>query len=367
MSLENWRGRLGGKYGVRAVQVFGNWLGWLGVNGGSFEGFSADELVTFQRGAVGEDKFKILDLVQRWASKDEGLRVSTKRYYYTVIRSFFLHNRAELPRDRSFRLRSSVPPSVGVLSLEDFKILLSSCNLMYRAVFLCMFQGGMGVGEWSHWNRTGWDSLEAQLFGGRNPVKVDLPGRKMNRNIKPFYTMLGGDAVKALRDWLPDRPPGAKTIFVNQWGRPLTEIGMRRYWDRHMQRLGLVKPVSSKETGRKPGSIRHGRNLHELRGLFRTRWQKSGRAPEVAEFMMGHEIDPLGYNKAMQDESYVRYECKQASSWLNILSQEPDKIPRDEVLEQQEEQDKRMAEMEEQLRQTTQTLEKILDKVLLAE
>lgn len=49
--------------------------------------------------------------------------------------------------------------------------------------------------------------------------------------------------------------------------------------------------------------------------------------------------------------AYTGFEYIQASSWLNVLSKEPEKVLRDKVLKQQEEQDKRMAEMEEQLRQ----------------
>jgi hypothetical protein len=38
---------------------------------------------------------------------------------------------------------------------------------------------------------------------------------------------------------------------------------------------------------------------------------------------MGHNVDPLEYNKAFRDEQYTRNLYNEASSWLNILSEDP--------------------------------------------
>jgi hypothetical protein len=73
----------------------------------------------------------------------------------------------------------------------------------------------------------------------------------------------------------------------------------------------------------KEKSRRYGKNLHELRDLFRTQWEKSGSSPVGAEFCMGHTVDPLGYNKAYRDEAYTRNLYNKTSSWLNILSEDP--------------------------------------------
>lgn len=60
---------------------------------------------------------------------------------------------------------------------------------------------------------------------------------------------------------------------------------------------------------------------------------------------MGHDIDPLGYDKAMRDESYVRNEYRKAEPWLNFRSQDPQLIPIDQyenVLRQNDELEKKV-------------------------
>ena len=50
---------------------------------------------------------------------------------------------------------------------------------------------------------------------------------------------------------------------------------------RRLKRLGLI-------IGKRGKSARYGKNLHEIRDLFRTRWEKSGASGAAAEFFKGH-------------------------------------------------------------------------------
>ena len=77
--------------------------------------------------------------------------------------------------------------------------------------------------------------------------------------------------------------------------------------------------------------VRYGKNLHELRDLFRTRWEKSGARGAAAEFFMGHVVDPLDYNKAYRDEAFARAQYLEAEPWLNVVSEEPSKVDVGEV------------------------------------
>jgi len=285
------------------------------VNGGEFSELDPDGLISHQMDFGG---FGILDLVQEFVSEIPG-RAGSKRVVYSALKSFFMHNRVPLPQDPSFTVRGDLPMVTGGVSVEEFKFALSGCNELYQAVYLCMFQGAMGLGELVYWSDHGWEDLRDQLRLDVNPIKISLPGRKKGRNIRPYYTFIGHDAVEALERWFKVRPLGAKTIFTNQFDDPLTQDAIHRYWTDHLKKIGIIKvpDVVSPRT-------RYGKNPHELRDLFRTRWQKSGRAPEVAEFFMGHVIDPLGYNKAMSDENYTRREYRQASKWLNVISESPD-------------------------------------------
>ena len=296
-------------------------MDWVDVDG-QYKGIGPDGLVEVQREMGG---YVVLDLVQGYVNS-LNRRESTKRWAYSVLRSFFLHNRAALPQDSSFRIRGDRPKVVGGVSVEELRFILSGCNEMYHAVFLCMFQGGMGIGELVYWSDHGLASLKTQLREDAVPLRVDLPGRKKSKYIRPFYTFIGSNAVDAVRRWMKIRPPEAETIFVNQYGDPLTTGSIQRYWKDHCFKSGVVEKPEKRDI-----RTRYGKNPHELRDLFRTRWQKSGRAPEVAEFFMGHNIDPLGYNKAMSDKNYTRNEYRQASKWLNIISEDPEHIHIDEV------------------------------------
>ena len=70
--------------------------------------------------------------------------------------------------------------------------------------------------------------------------------------------------------------------------------------------------------GKTRGQFDTVRTFHEMRDVFKTRFHKSGADPVVAEFCIGHEVDPLGYNKAMSNVSYVSREYRKAEPWLNI-------------------------------------------------
>ena len=65
--------------------------------------------------------------------------------------------------------------------------------------------------------------------------------------------------------------------------------------------------------------------------MFRTRWEKSPAKAVSAEYLMGHAVDPLEYNKAFRDPSYVVSEYMRAERWLNIISDDPEVVPRAEL------------------------------------
>ena len=327
-----------------------------------------DDLITIQTSLSESDKYSLLDKVQTWVSSHRG-RQGTKRVRYSQMRSFFAHNRAALPDDPGYTPRSEVPAVVGELSAEEIKQVLLSSNKLYRAIFLSMFQGALDLEMFSYWNRTGWVELRDQLTQNMDPVKISLPGRKLNRNIKPYYTFITTDAIKALRDYLPKQLPREREfIFINQAGPGVSKIAIRNYFRRHLKQLGIVQGYA---TGDKHIQVRYGKNPHEMRDTFRSLWEKSPASGTVSEYLMGHTIDPLGYNKSYTDEAFYRNEYIKASKFLNLLSRsdpyglvegsEVDKLQRDndELRRQLENQNKDMrAELAELRRLVTEELKK---------
>ena len=74
--------------------------------------------------------------------------------------------------------------------------------------------------------------------------------------------------------------------------------------------------------------VRYGISPHELRDLFRSEWELSSAKSVCAEFFMGHKIDPNMYNKIMKlHPDWAEEQYALAEPYLNILSEDPRKIP----------------------------------------
>jgi len=314
-SVENWLSRLAKTSARNNGYIFRAWIDWMPEHGGAFKGMTPDELIQFQKEADNSHRYEILDVLQRYVNSLEGMRQSSKTKAYSVVRSFFSHNRAELPRDPTFIIRSDVEKVRGTLTVEEIRDMVLSSSTLYRAIFLSIFQSGMGLEEFSHWNTHGLQSLREQLRGDPEIVRVDLPGRKIRKNKDPYFSFIGLDAINAIRDYLRIRPEGGDAIFLSQFRGPVSSKSATVYWGRHLVKLGLIVP-----TPEKGGAARYGKNMHEIRDVFRSQWEKSPAKASVAEFIMGHVVDPLEYNKAHRDEAWTREQYTLALPMLQIMS-----------------------------------------------
>lgn len=328
--VQTWLSRVSPSTATNYQSWWNAWSKWLRVNGGEFKDMTPAELLKYQKNCSNGERYKILDVAQRYILSLQGRRASTKRNYYRMVRSFFSHNRAELPRDKNFKIKSEVPRVRGRLSIENVRDIALRSNSLYRAAILCMFQGALGLSEIEYWSKHGLADLKSQLKKNREIIKIHLPGRKRNRNEKPYITYIGGDAVDALKKYMTRRPNIGDDIFINQTGKPLKRITFWHYWRRNLESMGLIekelvkkmKMVDGEEVEVEEGvtSSRYGYNPHEMRDLFRSQWEKSGASGSVAEYSMGHVVDALGYNKAAEDEAWAEGQYRKAEPWLNIIS-----------------------------------------------
>ncbi len=215
----------------------------------------------------------------------------------------------------------------------------------------------MGLTEIMHWSEHGLESLRAQLRAGVRFVKVDLPGRKKARNVRPYFTFLGRDAQEALSQWLAIRPDvDHPHIFINQFNRPTEGRRVQQYWTRKMKALGIVTQMGSSK------SNRYGKNPHEMRDVFRSRWELSPAKGAAAEFFLGHIVDPLEYNKAYRDPDNAMGQYLQAEPYLNIMSQDPTVVPRVQ-LDQVRDDQASMAETVAGFVEVTEALRKRIDEL----
>lgn len=314
--VEHWMGRLSPDNRRKNVYVIRKWMGWVRENGGRFRDYTPDDLIRFQAEASNGERFSILDeTVEPFIIQEPG-RIGHKVKLYSSIRSLFLHNRAELPKDASFKIKPTVPKVAGTLTPEEIRDIVLSCKPMYKAVYLCMFQAGMDEETFTWWSANGWGELRPQLEAGKNIIKITLPGRKSRKFEENYTTLIGDDAISALRYYVENqRGTGIGPIFPNRDGGTLSKNALYLYWIRQLRRRGLVgAPVSGVK------NYRSGKNPHELRDVFRTLWAMSGAAPHIGEAMMGHTTDELGYDKSPKNERYVLEQYRKALRFLNLMS-----------------------------------------------
>jgi integrase len=327
-TVKVWLSRIAPSTAQTYAHHFRNWLKWMGENGGEFAGKSPDELVAFQKNAAKDDAYRILDLTQAWVLEGNGLRRGTKGNMIGAVKSFFEHNRAGLPRDKSFRLRSETPMVPNLLTVEEIRRAVLASNQTFRAAYMAMLAGGLDQESTVYWSDNGWPNLKEQLAAGKDPVKIAIPGRKATKNVTEFSTYITGDALDALKTHARQRGNEDGPIFRNQFGDPIAKTALAKYWLRRLKELGIIRRGDGKVQ-------RYGRGLHNLRDTFRTLWAESGAKPHIAEAMMGHaaKADPYGYDQSFKNEEYVKEQLGIAVPFLNILTRGEayGQVDRDEV------------------------------------
>ena len=362
--VSSWLERVSPKTAKGFLSYLFDFYHWVQVDGGRYAGKSPEELLDLQDRAIGRERYAQLRLIQKWVGA-KTLSLTSKKTMYAAVRSFYLHNLVELPKDVSFRIRGDYETTQSEMSVADFRKVVLASNRLYRTVFLCMYSGGMGERELLLMNRM--DDVKQQLERGERLIRVHLPSRK--HNAKPYYTLLGSDALTALREYLA-KERGAtiesQAIFVNDQGNLLTPENIRQNFLSGAFRSGVVKrkastcPLCGGELKRirrehiylrclqcgnrrilskefwLPKETRYRVHPHEIRDLFRSEWQKSGADPFVAEFMMGHTVDPNNYNKFFLDLDYVREQYLIAEPYLDVLSKEPRTVPKAELVDLEE-------------------------------
>lgn len=101
--VEHWLSRLSpNTYGTN-LRTFKLWMKWIRQSKTKFAKSTPDELIEYQQQTDNGTRYDILDqIVQPFIIHKRG-RIGYKVKLYTTARSFFAHNRAELPKDPGAR------------------------------------------------------------------------------------------------------------------------------------------------------------------------------------------------------------------------------------------------------------------------
>jgi hypothetical protein len=304
-------------------------------------------------------EYEVVDFVQRWVN---GLpdRYSTKKTKQATVWSFFKYNRCPLPKDATFVIRSDREPTRDVLTYEDIKQAISAAKLRDKSQMLVRLQGIMDTHALDYVNRNLGDHIVSEMRAGKEVIRLGLPGRKRVKNIKPFDTFIGKDAIQCLRKYFDTErgwPAPGQPIWLNKFGRPYAR---NMYGENYLHLLRLQGRIP-KPNGRL--DARFGMHLHEWRDqiitYLHTNAKRHGFDMDVAQFCSGHTnlLDPNKYDKFMKNKAYTEEQYRIAEPFLNIESN-PDGIVRSKV----EELSAKLEKVEKKLRRGD-SLETIIEEV----
>jgi hypothetical protein len=294
---------------------------WLQTQPG-WEHVTSRELLVRQLEAG--DPYVVLDLLQTYVG-GLILRKSSKRKAYSVVRSFFDHNRCGLPVDRAFRIRGDRPPVGEKLTALDVQEAALAASIRYRSLILFKWQSMLDNERLIKANLYCAEQVVKQIQMGADPVRLDLAGRKSNENELEgrFYTFIGKDAVDALTKYFEEErgwPRAGQALWLMPNGDPLTKPALEAAW------LRLLRHMAKIPKRKGPVGSRYGYNMHEMRDeattFLHTHAKAEGFDMDCVKLWCGQvgEIDPLKYDKFYKDTQYVTKQYTLAEKYLNIIS-----------------------------------------------
>jgi len=198
--------------------------------------------------------------------------------------------------------------------------------------------GAMDQELFIHWNETsGFKSIEADLKDDHDIIFVWGTGRKGELNQMPYYTMIGGDALHALKRYVNEArkriidrkfggdPEKATAIFYSRHGHPVTKRTMTQYYHKKLVQLGLIELIKDEHGKGHPGN-RYGKNVHEFRDTWRTHatsFRLEEKIPETMfEFCMGHVtgMDKNKYDKYCKNQVAMKILYRRALPYYNLMT-----------------------------------------------
>jgi hypothetical protein len=301
--------------------------GWLGT----------DTQGLIIRHVQSEYEEEVLDLLEEYIRQHQSKwRYNSLQNEYSTILTYFDKNRASLPKDPDFRIRSLIAPTKGLLELKHIPLLALAARPAYRSMILFKWQSMLDIARLIMVNKPPYsDELVQKLRTRQNAsiIQVEInSGRKklLNDPRGAFRFCIGKDAIDALVDYFDNHRPGGwpkpgeamwpypehraengSTEWHEQYYKgasgPVTQFGLNQCWRRLLNRVGLVK---NNRIVQPYHSIRYGYNLHDMRDVATTRLYKRaarfGLDMDCVKYWCGQngQLDPNKYDKFMEDPDH---------------------------------------------------------------
>jgi integrase len=221
-----------------------------------------------------------------------------------AARRFLLDQDEYLILPRSHLTEPDLVKPPAYLSWEEAERVCDAASSPYNLVFRIMLHSGWGSGEFLQFNKEQtWVAVKAKVAAptpDQPYFRFAFKGRKKNR--KPFYSLV---PLKVLKDCVALEAKGKIKLPLSHRGKsgktlsPLDDSHIttnRRYLSSAFRTALKRATVTLTQGSPTP---------HELRDSFLTRAIQTGCSPSAANFVMGHVIDRLGYDKSSKDEKWV--------------------------------------------------------------
>ena len=321
-SLEKWRSRLE----ASTFTVYYTWMHRFCHAVGK----SPDDTIIWARGA--SDKYEVLDAIQNWVNSLTA-RYNTKRIAYATIRSFFMHNRVDLPADKHFRMRGDEKPVERNLKPEHVRRLIGLAIQPWRSAFLIKWHALLDNQGLVYVSNHHADEIVKALKANMEILRLTMPGRKKMKNVQAFDTFLGPEPLAALREYFDGErgwPQPSEPIWVyntkNHKGESIKVRALQEAWMRLLRRAKLIPAQKSSTPG-----IRYGFNVHNTRDLVISHLTEVPNLKDiVVEYWAGHQIDPLGYRDLKLKPQFVEKQYLLAVPYLTLLSNDTTQDPKEQ-------------------------------------
>ena len=265
-----------------------------------------------------EFKRKYARLVRAWIGSlnKKGLTKGSIRSMVGVVQSFFKYN--DLPLGFVPTAQASSEYHNRDIEKPEIAHLLAISRPRDRAFFAVMAQSGLRPHELC---KLRLKHLHPDLFHGTIPCKLEIPKEIAKGKYHGYFTFIGAEAVKYLKDYLKTRANvSPESYLFTKHGSELqaTPKSFGHKFQRNVRKLKAKGLVSFKQRQKgKPSELR----LYNLRKFFRKFASQSGR--DFVNFWMGHTLGVDAHYFSRDVEFHRKLYKEKALPYLRIEKETP--------------------------------------------